>query len=68
MRPGSAKEDKVRNFVGARMTHISRRFAKRSAIAAPEDDVVGYKYMSELCKDIDDLVNIIWLSGTREFS
>ena len=50
------------------MTHISRRFAKRSAIAAPEDDVVGYKYMSELCKDIDDLVNIIWLSGTREFS
>jgi hypothetical protein len=67
LRPGSVKEDKVRHFVAARMSHISRRFAKKSAIAAPEDDVVGYRSMSELCKDLDELINIIWLSGTRKF-
>jgi len=46
------------------MSHIGRRFAKKSAIALPEDDAVGYKSISELCKDLDELINIIWLSGT----
>ncbi|KAK0644100.1 hypothetical protein B0T16DRAFT_430410 [Cercophora newfieldiana] len=64
LRPGSAKEDRVRLFAAARMSHISRRFAKRSAIAQPEDEVVGYKSMAELCKDVDALIDIIWLSGT----
>ncbi|KAK0616442.1 hypothetical protein B0T14DRAFT_433679 [Immersiella caudata] len=64
LRPGSLKEDKVRHFVAARMSHVGRRFAKKSAIALPEDDVVGYRSMSELCKDLDELINIIWLSGT----
>jgi len=67
LRPGSVKEDKVRHFVAARMSHIGRRFAKKSALAQPEDEVVGYRSMSELCKDLDELINIIWLSGTRKF-
>lgn len=61
LRPGSAKEDKVRNYVADRISHISRRFIKRSD---PDDRSVGYKSMSELCKDLDSLINIIWLSGT----
>jgi hypothetical protein len=64
LRPGSAKEDKVRNYVADRISHISRRFIKRSD---PDDRSVGYKSMSELCKDLDSLINIIWLSGTRQF-
>lgn len=66
LRPGSAKEDKVRNFVSQRMLHISRRFVKKSGLAAPGDDVVGYKSMAELCKDAEGLIDIIWLSGTRK--
>ncbi|KAJ4294690.1 hypothetical protein N0V88_004920 [Collariella sp. IMI 366227] len=71
LRPGSAKEDQVRHFVSARLLHISRRFVKKAGIAAPDgddppvnDDVQGYKSMGELCKDLEGLINIVWLSGT----
>ncbi|KAK3375719.1 hypothetical protein B0T24DRAFT_525392 [Lasiosphaeria ovina] len=65
LRPGSAKEDMVRHFVTDRMMHISRRFAKKSGVVAVgSDEFKGYKSMAELCKDVEDLVNVIWLSGT----
>ncbi|KAK5662288.1 hypothetical protein OQA88_8194 [Cercophora sp. LCS_1] len=65
LRPGSAKEDKVRQFVSTRIAHISRRFLKyQSGEAQLGGDAVGYKSMTELCKDLDELINIIWLSGT----
>ncbi|KAL2130714.1 hypothetical protein VTI74DRAFT_6043 [Chaetomium olivicolor] len=71
LRPGSAKEDQVRHFVSGRLLHISRRFVKKAGMAAPgadelqvDDDIEGYKSMGELCKDLDGLINIVWLSGT----
>ncbi|KAK1774676.1 hypothetical protein QBC45DRAFT_337036 [Copromyces sp. CBS 386.78] len=64
LRPGSIKEDKVRNYVSDKMLHISRRYVKHFAIPDPSDEVAGYKSMAELCKDLDDVINIIWLSGT----
>ncbi|GAB1316472.1 hypothetical protein MFIFM68171_06682 [Madurella fahalii] len=65
LRPGSAKEDKVRNFVSDRMMHISRRFAKKSDAGPPGiDGVQGYKSMGEVCKDLEGVINIVWLSGT----
>lgn len=66
LRPGSIKEDKVRNYVSDKMLHISRRYVKHFAIPDPSDEITGYKSMAELCKDLDDVINIIWLSGTRE--
>lgn len=45
---------------------ISRRFVKKFEPAKPGDDLVGYKGAGELCKDIEALMDIIWLSGTRE--
>ena len=66
LRPGSIKEDKVRNYVSDKMLHISRRYVKHFAIPDPSDEVTGYKSMAELCKDLDDVINIIWLSGTRK--
>lgn len=69
LRPGSAKEDKVRQYVSTRISHISRRFLKyKSGETQLGDEVVGYKSMGELCKDLDELINIIWLSGTRKFA
>ncbi len=68
LRPGSAKEDQVRNFVSDRMVHMTRRFVKKSgrtASSLSQDDVVGYASMAELCKDLEEVINIIWLSGTR---
>ena len=66
LRPGSAKEDKVRHFVSDRMMHISRRFIKKSGAAPPgSEEVEGYKSMGELCKDLEGVINIVWLSGTR---
>ncbi|KAK3381835.1 hypothetical protein B0H63DRAFT_214371 [Podospora didyma] len=66
LRPGSAKEDKVRHFVNDRMMYISRRFIKKNGgpLEAGTEDVKGYKSMAELCKDVEGLINIVWLSGT----
>lgn len=83
LRPGSAKEDRVRNFFSERMMHISRRFHTRSDGAPPpgaaeavdrkdddrdddDDDAAAerYKTMGELCRDLDGLINIVWLCGT----
>ncbi|TPX08090.1 uncharacterized protein E0L32_010290 [Thyridium curvatum] len=64
LRPGSAKEEQVRRYAEDRLLHISRRYVKKYSISSPDDDVVGYKSLSELCKDLDSLINILWLSGT----
>lgn len=54
------------------MSHITRRFLKKTGDKSLEgdlhdDDVEGYKSFAELCKDLDEVINIIWLSGTRKF-
>ena len=69
LRAGSAKEGKVRSFYSERMEHINRQFLKRP-IATKQpflaDDGTGYRSMAEVCKDLDEVVNIVWLSGTRK--
>ncbi|KKY36147.1 putative meiotic recombination protein dmc1 [Diaporthe ampelina] len=64
LRSGSAKEQTIRAYVDNQLMHIQRRFVKRSVVAKPGDDIVGYKAIGELCKDVEALLDIIWLSGT----
>ena len=70
MRPGSQKEDAARRFLEARLLHISRRYTKKFQ---PKEDqeggenVSGYESMSEVAKDLGEIVDVVWLSGTREF-
>ncbi|KAK4234898.1 hypothetical protein C8A03DRAFT_18275 [Achaetomium macrosporum] len=64
LRPGSAKEDQVRHFVSDRVNHITRRFLKRTGKAPPGSEVEGYNSMRDLCKDLEGVINIVWLSGT----
>lgn len=45
---------------------ISRRFVKKFEDPKPGEDLVGYKGAGELCKDVEALMDIIWLSGTRK--
>lgn len=69
LRPGSAKEGKVRAFFNDRMEHVNRRFVQRSGATQKPfvtDDGTGYTSMAEVCKDLDEVVNIVWLSGTRK--
>lgn len=58
-----------------RLLQIQRRFAKRETpsvngddaekdTAAIWDSVKGYKSMREACKDVEELVGVVWVSGT----
>lgn len=66
IRPGSAKEDQVRNFVSERLLHISRRYVKKFGLVEPGDEVVGYPSFAALAVDLENIINIIWLTGTRK--
>lgn len=66
LRPGSSKEDMVRRYVEERLLEISRRYVKKFGNPEPGDTVVGYKTFGEVCRDLDGVVNVLWLSGTRE--
>jgi hypothetical protein len=67
LRAGSAKEDAARRYVEGRLLHISRRYTKK--FQPPEenekDDVKGYVSISEVAKDLGEIVDVVWLSGTR---
>lgn len=68
LKPGSNKEDLVRRYVDQQLMHAARRYVKKFGQADPGDDVVGYKSFSEVCKDLDGVVNVLWLSGTRKYT
>ncbi|KAI2602515.1 hypothetical protein GGR54DRAFT_497608 [Hypoxylon sp. NC1633] len=61
---GSKKEDYARNYVSERLMHISRRYVKKHGIPDPTDEVTGYECMDEVCKDIEEVVDVLWFSGT----
>ncbi|KAI5860860.1 hypothetical protein GGS23DRAFT_606627 [Durotheca rogersii] len=61
---GSRKEDYARNYVSDRLMHISRRYVKKHGIPDPADEVKGYDSMDEVCEDLEEVVNVLWFSGT----
>ncbi|KAK6439895.1 hypothetical protein LTR95_003893 [Oleoguttula sp. CCFEE 5521] len=75
LRPGGSKESAFIRYVDEHLLKIQRRFAKRTTPAANGQDierdastiwdhVQGYKSMREACKDVDELLSVIWISGT----
>lgn len=68
LKAGSAKEEAARRYVEGRLLHISRRYVKK--FQSPDDgeaeDVKGYVSMVEVSKDLGEVVDVLWLSGTRE--
>ncbi|PKS07473.1 hypothetical protein jhhlp_006077 [Lomentospora prolificans] len=64
LRPGSNKEDMVRNYASGKLMQISRRYVKKFGTPEPGEELTGYQDFSELCKDLDAVVNVLWLSGT----
>lgn len=68
LRAGSAKEEAARRYVENRLLHISRRYTKKFQPHDAIEDVHGYESMSEAAKDLGDVVDVLWLSGTRTSS
>jgi hypothetical protein len=72
LRSGGAKESAFIRFVENQMSHIQRRFAKRTSPSGNGlsdvdrdkadvwGDVKGYSKMKEVCKDIEELVDVVW--------
>lgn len=67
LRAGSAKEDAARRYVEGRLLHVSRRYAKKFQPLREGEvgGLKGYESMSEVARDLGEVVDVVWLSGTR---
>ncbi|KAK4690179.1 hypothetical protein P7C71_g6542, partial [Lecanoromycetidae sp. Uapishka_2] len=69
LKPGSGKESSFIDYVDKKLLGISRRYEKRFNKDLEEEktsDVEGRGYTSfgELAKDLENIVNVVWVSGT----
>ncbi|KAK8116635.1 Conserved hypothetical- protein [Apiospora kogelbergensis] len=62
--PGSRKEDYARKYAESRLLHISRRYVKKHGIPDPADSVTGYDNFEEVCHDLEEVIFVLWFSGT----
>src|SRR6266536_5163049 len=65
LRAGSAKEEAARRYVESRLLHISRRYTKKFQPPEEGENVHGYQSMVDVAKDLSEVVDVLWLSGTR---
>jgi hypothetical protein len=68
LKPGSTKESTFIRYLDDNILKIQRRFAKRGSDGEGGNErleATGYKSFSEPAKDIETLIDLIWLSGTR---
>lgn len=70
LRSGSSKESDFINHVERKLLAISRRYENRfsatlSEEANPDVEGRGYKNIGEEIRDLDPVVDLIWVSGTR---
>jgi hypothetical protein len=71
LKSGGAKESTFIRFVDQGILKIQRRYAKRGSEEADEGekkDARGYETFTELAKDVERLIDLIWVSGTRTSS
>ena len=70
LKPGSPKESSFIEYVDRRLLDISGRYEIRFNIGAELDHEQipkprGYESFTELATDLDGVVDVIWVSGTR---
>ena len=71
LRSGSSKESEFINHVEQKLLAISRRYENRfsatlSEEANPDVEGRGYTNIGEELRDLDPVVDLIWISGTRK--
>ncbi|OOF91029.1 hypothetical protein ASPCADRAFT_19960, partial [Aspergillus carbonarius ITEM 5010] len=68
LRPGSAKEATVINYIDTTLLRIARRHAKKfsGAFANPSlpESERGYESFQEIARDLEAVVDVLWVSGT----
>ncbi|APA07551.1 hypothetical protein SS1G_00948 [Sclerotinia sclerotiorum 1980 UF-70] len=64
LRAGSAKEQAARRYVENKLLQIARRYTKKFEGPEEGDTVVGYVSMKEVAKDVSEIIDVLWLSGT----
>ncbi|RVX66296.1 hypothetical protein B0A52_09727 [Exophiala mesophila] len=65
LRPGSAKEIALINYLDDKILRITRRYAKKFSNENQDmDNTPGYTTYDQFVSDVDPLVDIVWISGT----
>lgn len=70
LKSGSLKESSFVTYVEQKLLAVSRRYENRFSAALGEEenpDVEGrgYKGIGEIMQDLDAVIDIVWISGTR---
>ncbi|KAI4147355.1 MAG: hypothetical protein L6R39_003143 [Caloplaca ligustica] len=71
LKPGSSKESDLVTYVDQKLLAISRRYENRFSAALsgeenPDVEGRGYKNLGEQLRDLDPVVDVVWVSGTRK--
>ena len=73
LRPGGSKETIFINIVDGKLRDISAKFERRYQNdnspegLIPVSSGAGYRNAGEIAKDLEQVVDIVWVSGTREY-
>lgn len=71
LKPGSAKESSFIDYVDRKLLGISRRYEKRFNTDF-EDEATsgiegrGYESYGELARDLEGVIDVVWVAGTRK--
>jgi hypothetical protein len=68
LRPGGTKEADLIRYVDDTLLLIKRRWAKRHFADERAGSVKGYHSFAELAGDLDGVVGVVWVSGTRTYA
>ncbi|KAL0264279.1 hypothetical protein SLS55_000226 [Diplodia seriata] len=67
LKTGGPKESAFIRYADERVRQMRRRYAKREGGGGGgggDNDVKGYAGLKEACRDVDALVDVVWVSGT----
>ena len=66
--PGGAKESSLIFYLENALTNISKRVQNRHVNELLRGELKGYPTFVEYAKDIDGLVDVIWVTNSRTFT
>ncbi|OBT39958.1 hypothetical protein VE00_09430 [Pseudogymnoascus sp. WSF 3629] len=66
LRPGSGREETTRRWVENALLKVSRRYVKKFQPVEMRGDGEGrgYERMGDVCRDLGEVVDVLWRSGT----
>lgn len=65
LKQGSAKETAFIQYVDRALLEITRKYAKKFSGEEGEGDVKGYETFRDVARDMERVLDVVWVSGTR---